>query len=912
VTGPQRGLFARQLRQLRQDKLMSQRDLARASGVPFRTINDLERDLHAPRATTVSNLADALGLTGAVRDSFMKAAQNRHDMRERATAVGGDEGAVGGARAPGAGRQAAMRTLPRGIASFTGRAAELRLLVDAANAVDDEVAIFAIEGMAGIGKTCLAVRAAHQMASRFPDGQLFLDLHGYTPDVRSLSPEAALRSLLRSLGIPHQAIPRALEDAAALYRSVLADTRTLVVLDNASGTAQVAPLLPGTAGCLVIITSRTELRSLDGVRVLHLDAPPEQETIELFCAAAGPGRAEVGDPQVAEIVALCEYLPLAVQIVGARVSRRPALPLGDVLTELRGERDRLSYLEDADRNVTAVFQLSFRNLPGPEQRQMFQRLGLIPGPDFDVGAAASLIGADARTTRQHLESLLGHNLLIQQAAGRYRFHDLVRVYARTLNYPNSKRRVQVPGDSVGDAHLPDEAADVLGRLLDFYVVAAQAADQCLERRIPPLTRPAVVTRPRAVPLLETAEQGKAWISAELANLDAAAQYAVRFLPARVIALASALAQYLSAYGPWPLALALHQGALDAARRLRNVPAQAQALAQLGSVQRRSGDLGPAEDSLQQALDLYRGLSDPLDQAAALLEIGVVRRINGSVAQAAQDLDQALGLYGRQDAALGQAATLAEVGAAQRQEGQFAAAQESLGRALGLYRELGSRPGEAAVLGYLGSVQLTTGELGSAEKSLTSALNLNRELDEPIGQANNLMLLGIVFRDLGKVGQAEEALDDAMRIYAKLGDRRGQAGVQAFLGSLHLLTGHHEQADQCLKQALDLFRELKDRGGEAETLNHSGALALAVGSPPQARARYEQARDLAREIGSLKDEADALEGIGSAWLADAEPSQAVPYLRQALDLYTELGCHADANRVRETLEDLPYQGPGRAE
>jgi tetratricopeptide (TPR) repeat protein/transcriptional regulator with XRE-family HTH domain len=906
VAEPQRGLFARQLRQLRQDKLMSQRDLAGASGVPFRTINDLERDLHAPRAATVSKLADALGLAGTARASFTEAAKDRHETGNR-NAADGDSGRSG-EQTRGTGRRAATRTLPRGIASFTGRAAELRQLVDAASAVDDEVAVFAVEGMAGIGKTCLAVRAAHQLARRFPDGQLFLDLHGYTPGVGSFSPEAALRSLLRMLGIPHQAIPRALEDAAALYRSLLADTRTLLVLDNASSTAQVAPLLPGTAGCLVIITSRTELRGLDGVRALHLDAPPEQDAIDLFCAAAGPGRAEPGDPQVAEIVALCEYLPLAVQIVAARVSRRLALPLGDILTELRGERDRLSYLEDTDRNVTAVFQLSFRNLPGPDQQIMFQRLGLIPGPDFDVGAAASLIGADARTTRQHLESLLGHNLLIQHAAGRYRFHDLVRVYARTLNYPAGQRRVQAPGDSAGGARLPDEAADVLGRLLDFYVAAAQAADQCLERRIPPLPQPAVVTRPRALPLLDTAARGKTWISAELANLDAAAQYAVRFFPARAVALSSALAQYLSAYGPWPLALALHQGALDAARRLRDAHGQARALAQMGSVQRRSGDLGSAEDALEQALDLYRGLTDPLGQAAALLEIGVVRRLNGSITQATQDLEQALERYGQQDAALGRAATLAEIGAAQRQEGQFAAAQDSLGQALRLYRELSSRPGEAAVLGYLGSLQLTTGELKSAERSLTSALKLNRDLDEPIGQANNLLLLGIAYRDSGKPAQAKKSLDDAMIIYGKLGDRRGRAGAQAMLGSLHLLTGHHEQADQYLTQALELFQELNDRGGAAETLNHSGALALAVGSPGEARARYEQARKLAREIGSLKDEADALEGIGSGWLADAEPGQSVPYLREALDLYTKLGCHADAGRVRATLEGLADQEP----
>jgi tetratricopeptide (TPR) repeat protein/transcriptional regulator with XRE-family HTH domain len=901
VAEPERLPFAQQLRELRRGALLSQPELYRASGVPIRTINDLERDLHSPRGATVRKLADALGLAGAARARFEEAARDRHEMRVRAAAYDGTSGAAVQRHQPY--REPATRTLPRSIASFIGRTAELRYLVDAANDAGGQVGVYTIEGMAGVGKTTLAVRAAHQLASRFPDGQLFLDLHGYTPGVKSLTPDTALRSLLRSLGIPHQAIPRALQDAAALYRSRLADKKMLLVLDNVASTTQVEPLLPGTAGCLAIVTSRTELRGLDGVHVVHLDVPSAQEAIELFRTVAGPERFRADDPQVAEIVALCECLPLAVQIVAARVRRRQAVLLSEILNELRGERDRLSYLEDEDRNVTAVFQVSFRHLHGKELQQIFERLGLIPGPDFDVGAAASLISADARTTRRYLESLLRHNLLIQHAAGRYRFHDLVRVYARTRNYPTRRDGGQMPDEANSYTHIREESVNALGKLLDFYVYAAQAADQCLERRVPKPDQPAAVAAPRTVPLLDTADRGKAWISAELANLEAAAQYAARFSPARAVALSSALAQYLSANGPWPVALAIHQRALDASRRLRDQSGQARTLIHLGSIQRRSGNLRQAEDYLQQALDIYRGLTDCQGQAAALMEIGVVRRLNGSAGQAAADLTSALTLYKQQHNLLGQAATLAEIGAARRQEGQFPEAAVSLIEALGLFRELSSRPGEAAALAYLGSLQLTTSELESAEKSLTAALDLNRDLDDPIGQANNLMLLGVVFRHAGEFGRAEGSLSNAMRIYVKLGDQRGQAGVLCFLGTLHMLTTRYDRARQYLQQALDLFEELNDRGGMAETLNHYAALTLAIGLPQEARAQSERARNLAGEIRSRKDEADALNGIGSACLAEAKFREALHYFREALDLYTELHCYADADAVRAILTDL---------
>ena len=254
--------------------------------------------------------------------------------------------------------------LPRDIESFTGRQAELDRLTAAAAGFRGSggvVRVFAVEGMGGIGKTALALRAAHQVAGWFPDGQLFIDLQGYTPGVRPVAPEDALRSLLFALGVAREQIPEGLAERAALYRGRLAETRTLVILDNAESLAQVEPLLPGTGGCLVLVTSRRALPGLDS-QVMALDTLPPDEAAELFRAAAGPDRIAADDPQVAEIVELCGYLPLAIRVLAARLARRRALTAGDVLAELRTEHRRLGNLADDDRSVAAAFELL---LPAP-------------------------------------------------------------------------------------------------------------------------------------------------------------------------------------------------------------------------------------------------------------------------------------------------------------------------------------------------------------------------------------------------------------------------------------------------------------------------------------------------------------------------------------------------------------------
>jgi tetratricopeptide (TPR) repeat protein/transcriptional regulator with XRE-family HTH domain len=857
--------FGERLKLLRRETGRTIEELSRASGVPMRSISDLERGItRRPRAATTRQLADALGLEGPIRTSFEEAAQGRPTT--------GSADAVGGGPA--------ARTLPRATASFTAREEELARISEAASRQGENGGICVISGMAGVGKTALALVAAHRLADQFPDGQLFLDLHGYTDGLEPLSPVEALGSLLRSLGATHQVIPDGLEERAAFFRSRLAGTRTLIVLDNAVGTAQVRPLLPGTAGCLVIVTSRRMLTGLDDATTVALDVLPEAAAVDLFRAIAGPENAPAAGDALAGIVALCGHLPLALRIVAARLKSRPALTLADLTRELRHEHGRLRYLQDEDRNLTAAMSLSYQSLPSPEKR-VFAQLGLIPGPDFDAYTAACLTETEIGATTDLLDSLINHNLLAQDTADRYRFHELVRMYARTLG--------------------PSTPTSAIDRLLDYYLYEAQAADRRIERPFPAVSRPAEVAAPAVGPRLDTPARARAWVSAELANLDAAVYYAAgNHRPAHAVGLAAAIGQYLNIYGPWTQAIAMHHRALEAARDADDRYGEAGAHAWLGGALRLTSAFAEATMNFTRALSIYRELADRDGQARMLADLGIVERLTGDYQQAEENLGQALDMYRDLGNRLGQAGALAELGSAQRQTGAFERANASLTGALGLYRELGNRLGEAVTRSYLGSVQLVAGAAEQAEETLTVALDIYSELGDRLGQANTLLFLGGVRRETTRYAEATANLTRAWELYSQLGERRGQAAALAYLGFVQKLTADYDRADTSLAEALELFRELHDRGGEAETLNMYAALARATGAFQQARARYSKALDLARDIASARDEADALEGIGMTYQLEGDLTEAAIALRQALALYESLGCATDASRVQAAL------------
>jgi tetratricopeptide (TPR) repeat protein/transcriptional regulator with XRE-family HTH domain len=821
--------FGGLLRQLRAEAQLTQEELAEAAALSPRSVSDLERGIHrTARKDTAVLLAGALNLPGPVRSLFIAAALG-HIAAAQVLAARHQQAQATFAAA-------ATRTLPRDIASFTGRGAELAQLL---GAIDDlaadggMVGIHAIGGMAGIGKTAFAVHAAHQLAPRFPAGQIFLPLHGHTPGQQPVEPGDALASLLLTAGVAAAQIPPGLEARTGLWRDRLAGRQLLLVLDDAASSDQVRPLLPGTGGCLVLVTSRRHLSALDDATAISLDTlPPGEAAALLVRLAARPG-VSPADPAVAEITRLCGYLPLAIGMVARQLHHHPAWPLEGRAAELAAAVNRLELMATENLSVAAAFNMSYANLTGDQQR-LFRRLGLHPGASLDAYAAAALDDTGLAAARRRLEALYDQYLIAEPAQGRYRLHDLIREHALAL-----AGRVDPDGDRDGAA----------ARLLDYYQHAAARADALIARQTrahPALAECAV---PAAVPDLASREQALAWARAERAGLLACLDHATGTgQHARVIALTAGLAGLLRRDGPWAEAIARHTAAIQAARYLGDRPSQAGALNDLGDVRRLTGDYPAAAQALEQALGIYRDLGDRLGHANALSNLGATRRSMDDYPAAALAENQALAIYRDLGDRLGQAYALRHLGYVRRMTGDYPAAAQALEQARGIYRDLGDRLGQATALSYLGEFRRLTGDYPAAA----------------------------------------QALEQALAIYRDLGDRLGQAGALNRLGAVRRLTGDYPAAAQLLEESLGIERDIGNRGGEAETLNETGTLHRASGDLAQAERCHQQALELARAIASSWDEAHALAGLGRCAMAAGHATQAEILLRQALEIFQQLG------------------------
>ena len=449
--------FGGLLRELRVAARLTQEELAEAAGLSPRTVSDLERGVsRRAHKDSARLLADALHLIGPAR------------VRFEAVARGRDPGDAG----PGA-AGAATRTLPRDIASFTGRQQELEQLAEAAAGAGGVVGIHAIGGMAGVGKTAFAVHAAHRLADRFPGGQIFLPLHGHTPGQQPVDPADALASLLLTAGVPAAQIPPGLEARMALWRDRLAGQQLLLVLDDAAGSEQVRPLLPGAGGSLVLVTSRRHLSALEDATAVSLDTLPPGEAAALLVRLAGRAGLRPDDPAVGELTRLCGFLPLAIGMVARQLHHHPAWTAAGRAAELAAAVDRLELMATENLSVAAAFNLSYADLTEDQQR-LFRRLGLHPGADIDAYAAAALDGTDLGAARRGLEALYDQYLIAEPAQGRYRLHDLIREHARAL-----AGRLDPDGDR-------DEATT---RLLDYYQHTAAHAGALIARQARPSSRP---------------------------------------------------------------------------------------------------------------------------------------------------------------------------------------------------------------------------------------------------------------------------------------------------------------------------------------------------------------------------------------------------------------------------------------
>ncbi len=907
--------FSSMLRRLRTELPLTQGELARAANLSVRAVSDLERGVATtPHQDTVRLLADALHLIGPARARFEAAARGR--------------------AAPG-GVAAATRTLPRDLASFTGRQQELAELTEAAARAGGVVVVHAIGGMAGVGKTAFAVHAAHQLAGRFPGGQIFLPLHGHTPGQQPVDPGDALASLLLVAGVAPAQIPPDTEARMALWRDRLAGQQLLLVLDDAVGSEQVLPLLPGSGGSLVLITSRRHLSALDDATAISLDTLPPEEAAGLLVRLAGRPGLGAGDPGVREIVRLCGFLPLAIGMVARQLRHHPAWSAARRAADLAAERSRLELIATENLSVAAAFDLSYADL-GPNLQRLFRRLGLHPGTEVDCYAAAALDGTDLAAARRGLEALYDQYLLSEVTQDRYRMHDLIREHASVL-----AGRM--------DPDLDREQATA--RLLDYYQYAAARADALIARQERPGPAAANGAAPAAVPALASREEALAWARTERASLLACLDYATGTgQHTRVIALTAGLAGLLRGDGPWAEAIVRHKAAIQAARYLVDRLSEANALSELGVVWRLTGEYLAAAEALEQALACYRDLGNRLGQANARSGLGYVRLATDHYRAAAEALEQALAVYRDLGSLLGEADALSGLGYVRLATGDYPGAAEALEQSLAVYRDLRDGLGQATALSYLGQVRMTTDDYPAAAKAMEEALRIFRDAGDRLGQANALTNLGRARQMTGEYPAAAHALEHALAVYHDLGNRLGQANALVFLGSVRLATGDYLAAAPDVERALDIYRDLGSllgqanalselgdvrrlagdypgaaealeqsvavyhdlgsRYGEAWALNKRGTLHRVGGDLEQAQGCHQRALDLARAIASSWDEAHALAGLGRCALEAGHTRQAETLLRQALEIFQRAGAAETPDLLAE-LDAIAGPAGGRS-
>jgi DNA-binding SARP family transcriptional activator/tetratricopeptide (TPR) repeat protein len=744
--------------------------------------------------------------------------------------------------------------LPADLDRFSGRLAALARLdgVLAADRPASAVVITAVSGTAGVGKTALAVRWAHQVRHRFPDGQFYVNLRGFHPTGAALTAGEALHGFLTALGLPPARVPSTVDEQAALFRTLLADRRMLVVLDNARDADQVRPLLPGAPGCLVLITSRNALSSLitaDAAQPVPLDLLTPDEARDLLAQRLGAARTAAEPDAVDTIVDRCARLPLALAIAAAHAAIRPDAPLAGLAADLSERRGRLDALTtgEAGTDVRAVFSWSYRLL-GPAAARLFRLLGLHPGADISAAAAASLTGLDPAEVTPLLAELTGAQLLTEPRPDRYVLHDLLQAYA---------------ADLAGEEDPDPGRRAALTRLFDHYLDTAGAAARMLFPNGQSHQAGPAHAEPPA-PVVAIADPGAAreWLDTERANLVAATGHAAAHgWPGHTMALATTLFRYLDS-GYFNDSLVLQSRARQAAHDCGDHTAEARAVIHLGIVHRRSGRYQLAEEHHQEALTLFRRIGDRSGEARALSQLGIVAWRLGRYPQSEQ-LHQA---------------------------------------SLDLFREIGDRLGEATQLNYFGVGNRQNGHIRASIEYHEQALALFRQLDHRFGEADALDCLGTTYQELGQHQPAIECHQQAMATFQAMGHRPGEVCAMNNLGQALLRSGHPVAACEQHQRALVLCREIGERSFEIESTNGLGAALLAAGDPATARARYGDALSLAERIGDRHEQAAAHRGLADTYHATGDVVRARHHWQQARTIYAELGL-PDAEHLANQLQAL---------
>jgi DNA-binding SARP family transcriptional activator/tetratricopeptide (TPR) repeat protein/DNA-binding XRE family transcriptional regulator len=641
--------------------------------------------------------------------------------------------------------------LPRDIPDFTGRAAELRRLTGQDGVETATALVHTIDGMAGIGKTTLAVHAAHALASRYPDAQIFVDLNAHCPDRAPMEPHVALDRLLRGLGVPGDRIPEDLDGRAELWRRVTADHKLLAVLDNASTAEQVRPLLPTGRHCMAIVTSRARMADIGGSQTLSLDVMPSPVAC-LFFERVGWRERNVGQSQaIEELVRLCGAHPLAIRIAAARLRNRPAWRVADLVERLRDERRGLDEFDTGDLSVGATFALSYRDLPA-RHRRLFRLLGLFPGEEIDTHAAAALADLDLREVDRLLENLVDVHLLYEPSVGSYRFHDLIRRHARDVALAEESAT---------------ERAAALRRLINYYLHAANAAANAV---LPSRIRFDLAAAPSSaeLPPFESRSDAITWLERQRVNLVSMIETAAgREWHEHTWRLAQALWRFFFERGYLNDWLSTHELALTAVRALDDPAAEAETLKNLGVAYLRAGRSADGIDCQHRALALDRARHDPAGEAKTWNNLGFFHDRDGAYEEALRCHRMAEKCYRELGDLAGESCALVGISNAYRELGDLENAFASTERALRLAKQAGDRWSESLALSCQALVYRGWRNYPQAQANLVAARDIAVALGDPGNESVARIGLGLIRADVGSRAEAVAHLREGLRL-AELG------------------------------------------------------------------------------------------------------------------------------------------------
>ena len=741
------------------------------------------------------------------------------------------------------------RELPLNTVGFVGRDAELQQLdhLLAAGSATGTVVITAVSGTAGVGKTALAVRWAHHVAAEFPDGQLYLDLRGYDPD-QPIHVSDALAVLLRALGVKSEDVPDELTERASRYRSLLAQRRMLILLDNARSTEQVHLLLPGAGSCLAIVTSRDSLAALvarHGARRIDLDLLSAEESVELLRVLVG-ARVNADLDAAHRLVDQCVRLPLALRIAAELAVARPDVSLDVLSAELDDEQRRLDLLvagDDPRTAVRAVFSWSYHHLPAPVARA-FRLLALHQGADFDTYIVGALTTSNLEQAAKLLVVLLQAHLIQETRVGRYTMHDLLRIFAAEQEYS------------------AEEQDAAFTRLLDYYLAATAAAMDALSP-VDRNNRPKIMPTASFVPPFSDDADAVNWLDTERAGLIAAGRSAARRGKfAEVIALSGLLRRYLISGAHYAEATMLATDALHAARRQGNPGGEAAALHNLAVVQQRQTRYAEAIELYRRALPLRRQAGDRVGEAMTIHTLALAYERLGDLDKATAGYEEALEIYRVVGDLVGEATALDNLGMMYGRLGRIPDAADRYEQALVIARRTGNRATEAGVLDNLGSLCMRSGRYRDAEINHQKALTIVRKVGFRAGEGEVLDNLGRVYRHLQRYSDAQIHHQQALTIALEIDD-------------LRLLSITHN--------------------GLGETLRDEGHLELALGE-------FREALTIATEIGDYDQQARAHDGIAHLLHLSGDANGARRHWQTALALYSKLDA-PEADNVEWHLANL---------